>query len=724
MIKTEHKDRINEIIHYIQKNLDSTLTTESLAGIAFLSKSHFKKLFKEISGENISDYVKRSRLEKAHFMLLHNQHRSITDIALATGFSSSASFARAFKQNFGISASDLRKDNENESIINFGIPFMRNYEPEEYEGPDTIYSITDNLQGTYYFGSEFGEIYIYNNNNFIKLKLQGLDAVLAMTYGKEGILWIGSVNDFGFVDLMKQPYTFVSLRHYLPDNEPDFNQVWKILETPHGVYFQSRPAVFRWNDNKITILRTNRAFHSPTYINGKLYLMDYKMGILLVKGSKFEIIETAARQIDQEHLIICNLLPYDENYLFCLTRNRGCWLFDGQFFIPMQTEIDHIIDEAGLLRAVHIPHIGYAIGTRTMGIIIIDRDGNIFSIINRKRGLIDNYIRSIHYSADSTLLIGMLFGISMLNVGLPVMIYNENTGIKNMISSICRYRGLLYMATQYGISRETCNYLNSEEIFRKIPDINTQVHHMIESNRSLCIAYSWGLYVITENSSQNFEGDLAIREVCQSATREDTVYGASNNCVFRFHYYSGKWHQGETIENIPGIHSYIKEDSNGNIFITGSYNKVYKISISNNRKTKIDVYDHTNGVPEDILGLFKIHDKIYLTSQEGILTYDNETRTFIQDDFLGGFFNNRMVHELVEDKDNVWVIEGRARNVYCINTEVESPKNFTPVLDGKHVRATTVYPEGNGIVWIGCRYQLIRCDMNGNEITKFTGPLQ
>jgi len=714
MIKPEYRERITKIIDYIHNNLDSSLTTESLAGIAFLSKSHFKKVFKEISGENISDYVKRTRLAKAHFMLLHNQHRSITDIAFETGFSSSASFARAFKQYYGISASDLRKDNENESIINFGIPFMHNSDPDEYEGYETIYSIADNFHCTYYFGSEFGEIYIYNNGRFKKIKLDGLDAILSLSFSSDGTLWVGSAGDFGYIETESGEYNYTSLLDYVPENEPDFNQIWKIVETPEGIYFQTRSAIIRWHENRISIIRTDTSFHSLTYINQKIYLLEYKKGLVSIDGDKL-ITQPGSKQISEEHIAIYNFLPYDNEYIFCLSRNTGCWLYNGKNFIPMQTEIDHIIDDAGLLRAVYIPGTGYAIGTRTMGVLIINKEGKIISVINSKRGLMENYIRSLHYTADGTLLIGMMFGISMLDVNLPVMIYNENTGIKNMISSICRYRGHLYIGTQYGIVRENHNYRNTEEIFRKIPDINSQVHHLIKSNKCLCIAYAFGLYIIAEDYVLDFNYDIPIRALCQSSIHAETIFAASNNCIFRFHFFAGRWHKGETIENIPGIHSHIVEDSFGNIFITGSYNKVHRISFQNIGKTEINTYTDENGVPDNILGLVFIRKKIYITSERGILLFDEKKSMFVHENLLGGYFNNKMIHELVDDGENLWVIEGRSRNVYCINTNKESRTNFNPILEGKNTRGTAVYPEENGSVWIGCRKQLIQCNIKENK---------
>lgn len=60
-------------------------------------------------GETINDYVGRKRLERAANLLIFRRELSITEIAVVTGFSSGANFAKAFKLYFGVSPSQIRK---------------------------------------------------------------------------------------------------------------------------------------------------------------------------------------------------------------------------------------------------------------------------------------------------------------------------------------------------------------------------------------------------------------------------------------------------------------------------------------------------------------------------------------------------------------------------------------------------------------------------------------
>ncbi len=714
MKNREYRERINRVINHIQDNLDTPLVTEDLAKIAFLSRSHFKKVFKQITGENISDYVKRSRLEKAQFLLLHNQNRAITDIALETGFSSSATFARVFKQYFGISASDFRKSNENGSLLKFGTPFLRNYIPDQYQGYDSVLSIADDGNGTYYFGSHHGEIYVYQNDSFSKIKFSGLSTIYSLCYDSVGNLWAGSVDDFGRVEKNSNGYKFISMKAYLKKEDCNFGHIWRIVDSGSGIYFQAWSVIFRWHQNRFITIKTSTSFGSITYINKKLYSLEYKNGLISIEGSKI-IRENGSDQINSEHIAVTSFLPYDDENIFCATRNLGFWLYDGHKFTRFTTEVDHLLEEAGVLRAVYIPRLGYAIGTCTMGIIIIDRSGKLFSVINSRHGLSDNYIRSIHYSKDGMLLVGMMYGIAMLMAGLPVLIYNENTGVKNMISSIIRFRGSLYLATQFGIRREKHRIQIGEEIFQRMPDILSQTHYLLESNESLCIAYAFGLYIIRENGTQDFNFNSTIRWLCQSNVKPDTIYGSSNGIIFSFHYMSGQWYKGETIDGLKGILGDIVEDDSGRLFVKSSQGIVYRIAIKDKCVDEIIEFGYEQGVPSTTSGIYKVRGSVYLATDEGIFNYDESRNCFNQDCSLGRLFDNSIIHEIVEDGDHVWVIEGRSRNVYRINPDSQKKSSMKPVLSSPGLRAKTVYPEENGVVWIGCYNQLIRFSMKEQE---------
>ncbi|SCY45862.1 AraC family transcriptional regulator [Alkaliphilus peptidifermentans] len=128
--------KINAVQDYIEKHLEDELHIEQLANIACFSVFHFQRIYHQITGESLYSFIKRLRLEKAAFLIRSNRSLPILDIALTVGFSNQASFAKAFKERYGINASQIRKLNDLDLIkVNYSTNGKVFYEKEHYNIP-------------------------------------------------------------------------------------------------------------------------------------------------------------------------------------------------------------------------------------------------------------------------------------------------------------------------------------------------------------------------------------------------------------------------------------------------------------------------------------------------------------------------------------------------------------------------------------------------------------
>jgi AraC family transcriptional regulator len=106
-----YAQRIDRVIDHLRRNLDRPVKLGELAGVACFSEFHFHRIFRAVSGETLNNFTNRLRLEKAA-RLLRFSDQSLTDIALDCGFSSSATFSRAFRSGYDTSPSQFRKSGE------------------------------------------------------------------------------------------------------------------------------------------------------------------------------------------------------------------------------------------------------------------------------------------------------------------------------------------------------------------------------------------------------------------------------------------------------------------------------------------------------------------------------------------------------------------------------------------------------------------------------------
>ncbi|MCG8699237.1 MAG: AraC family transcriptional regulator [Bacteroidales bacterium] len=106
--KKEYIHRINKVIDYIERNMDTQLNVKSIAEVACFSPFHFHRIFTAFKGETLNQFLKRKRIEKAASLLLQNKETPVAEIATYVGFQSDSVFCRSFKDYFNMSAQAFR----------------------------------------------------------------------------------------------------------------------------------------------------------------------------------------------------------------------------------------------------------------------------------------------------------------------------------------------------------------------------------------------------------------------------------------------------------------------------------------------------------------------------------------------------------------------------------------------------------------------------------------
>lgn len=101
---------INKIINYIKQNYEQKITVEDIAKHIHMNTSYISTSFKEKMGISISEYILNHRLSVAKNLLISSPESSISEIAHFTGFYDSAHFSKVFKQSFGMTAKEFRKE--------------------------------------------------------------------------------------------------------------------------------------------------------------------------------------------------------------------------------------------------------------------------------------------------------------------------------------------------------------------------------------------------------------------------------------------------------------------------------------------------------------------------------------------------------------------------------------------------------------------------------------
>jgi AraC-like DNA-binding protein len=106
-------ERVLKAISFINEQFKvENISTQAIAKQVYLSPSRLATVFKQQIGSNISKYLLWTRLRNAIFLILTEKDKSLTKIALESGFYDSSQMIKYMYQMFGILPSKLKQKSD------------------------------------------------------------------------------------------------------------------------------------------------------------------------------------------------------------------------------------------------------------------------------------------------------------------------------------------------------------------------------------------------------------------------------------------------------------------------------------------------------------------------------------------------------------------------------------------------------------------------------------
>ncbi|OJJ20859.1 hypothetical protein BKI52_09770 [marine bacterium AO1-C] len=614
-----------------------------------------------------------------------------------------------------------------------GIPFIKNHTPKDYQASSQNWTITQDNRGMMYVGNNDG-ILEFDGLNWRLITTSNKSVVRSLAKDEKGRIYAGALGEVGYLapdSLGKMEYK--SLLPVIPKEERNFNNMWDIYIAKEAIYMMSFSGLYIFpkdvpkSKKKVKVIHPTKdqLFHRGFLVNEAMYVREWEKGLMKLNGDSLEMVPGGEFFANER---IYGMVPFGSDKILIATRTKGLFIYDGKQLTPWRADLTAFLNKAEIYSARLLKNKYYLITTLNAGVLILDTQGNPVQLINQPKGLLSNSIYYSFLDRNQNLWLGGENGISMLQVGLPITIFDQRLGIDGGTNAIRQFNDKLYLATNPGLYSRSWgkqeNILEGGANFELLKNGSGQSWDFIEFDNQL--------YVGRFNGVMNIQGTIA-RKTFQDQShivgfvplKDNKVLVAGAEGLTLLSRKGLNWKQIKQYKSYKPTfdqHHVLLRDQEG-LFWTSHQNVgVFSFQLDEATDSLINLkfYDAPKyGLPSNLqIRSYKVDNRIVLATEKGVFTFDKEQNKFKRDILDQYMPKGQRVFFLVQDfSGNIWFQVGDKIGVLQKNDSGEQKfltnySHFSPL---KGAEVYCIVPLKSGEVMMGTSEGIIHYQGNLNK---------
>ncbi len=526
-----------------------------------------------------------------------------------------------------------------------GMPIIKNFTSDVYEGGSRIYSIVCTKDGLLYAGDKSGMLE-FDGENWSRIEC-GF-AVTSLAVDSNDVVYVAGSRGIGKLALdSTYTITYESLNHFITTERNlkkfRFSKVFNIQD--RIIYVLGKEIVINTAEN-IRIIESPYNFIYYQKLNDELYFYSPDDGIYQLVNNKLKLIS------DNDFIKRRSIVGfiYINDQLNVLIEQLGIYNLDLNTIVSASK----LMAELNLTKILGIEQIDdstYALKTYYNGVLLFNSKGDILKKYHYDEGLVNNTVFSVFKDYWENLWIGTASGISTIRLNFPFSKYNDPHGIGTGYASLF-YKDKYYFATSQGL-------YSSEK--------NEQGHLKFTNIFS---GHVWGLHII--NDILYFGSPSGI-------------YSWDNKRVDQTSYYPGGWNLLNIPENKDyyltgtpaGIlllknsknnlikHERVFEEVKGNIkkieidrnrnFWAEYEGGIYRFNLNDDLSEIINIRSIDRiEVNNKIKRLLRFKDELYFLADSGIYLHNDSDGFYLDTAFKTLYKHGNIPSNIIIDDINRW----------------------------------------------------------------------
>ncbi|SJZ97900.1 ligand-binding sensor domain-containing protein [Sediminibacterium ginsengisoli] len=563
------------------------------------------------------------------------------------------------------------------------LPDIINYPKNLYKAGTQNWDVKQDSRGILYFANNEG-LLVFDGTYWKKYKLPNETIIRSIAVTKDDRIYVGAQNEIGYFSPGKNGnLVYTSLNNLIPDNEKGFADVWDIVVCRDQLFFRSNRRIFHLNSGKISVY-TSIDWNFIGCNKGEIIAHDYSKGYVTFRNGAWY--PAPGFQVLPADAWVTAMVVLNNDSTLVVTNKHGLYLLTGNTVAPFRSPDIQLAAAKNIVAATVIDTDHIALATSLGGCFIINLKGILVQRLSKQDGLQNNNIQSILLDRNHNLWLGLDNGIDFIayNNAIKHIFPDDQEHSAGYVSLV--YKNDLYIGTSNGLYKAPLtggkDISLSKSRFTLIPHSQGQVWNLAEVNGQLLMGHTDGAYLIKNNTAVSLDktsGFWTFMPLYDIQPSPVMVTGTYNGINF-YHYENGKFVNHDIHSHFESAR-YVAIDNN-TIWVSHPYKGVYRINF-NNGKPNYEVYkDHKGILSSNRNHLFKIKNRVVLTTDKGIFEYNPKAGDFERSAFFTDLFGQQKIQYLKEDDHgNIWFITGKKLGVADFSGTKPQLTNITELND-------------------------------------------
>ena len=392
------------------------------------------------------------------------------------------------------------------------------------------------------------------------------------------------------------------------------------------------------------------------------------------------------------------------------------FIYDNQrdTLIPLPTQVDDWLHRARVFRAIYIPNgtaYRYAIGSAREGVRILDDQGREVQRINESNGLHRNAVLSLFYDREKSLWVGTGSGLDRIEINLPISRFASSLNVRSTVRAIRRHEGTLYIGTGLGLY----GWDETTHQFEAVNGTDASCWSLLTDGTDLWAGGSGFIWRVRQNriAQKLVTNDEPIMALLRPRRYTNYLLAASSSGIRLYRREKESWTYTGNLAGIQEECLALAEAKDGTIWIGTHRAGFYRIDPTSDLRLDIPVQHFTTAsglASTNWNHVFATSLGLRFTADGQIYTFQQAASRFVVDATFGPVLKGLRA-------DAPYLAEGKNQSLWFANPPVvfrpeaegkwqADTLSLKPILQGGYV----VYPEANGLVWLGNDEGLYRYD--------------